>query len=263
MLRFLFLTLLVCFLTQISNAQILDFRKDDDKHELEGEAGDSDPDDPFEWLDEGFFNIGQSGSTQASVSVLRLRIGEKKGFNVPLYFLITSPGAGLGGGMDDKQLSFARFIVPTGGLVNVAFNDSKSMTKLGDQTALSFSYHLGYKLNSGINDIEENVLYSSGFFDLGLRFVTGAWLEDDEKKNGSFFVQTKLFGAYASQQELKALISPNTSDFFVGFSLDAGIFIADAVDIRFSLSSAMNNDTVTEIDRFTFNFSVDYSLNAK
>lgn len=256
------LTILIILTTYtFTHAQLFDFRNDNNKHDLNGQAGDSESEKDTDLFKAGQFDIGQNGMTQAGINILRLRIGEPNGFNIPLYIALTSTGPGLGSGEDQPQATLARFIIPTGGLINVAINDSKPFSKMGPKSALSYSYHLGYKLNSGIDSLTlKNELFSSAFFDAGIRFVTGAWVEDDTSKLGLGFIQIKAFATFSSESTLRNLINSSVSNVFAGISGDAGIFIKDYADLRFSISALLNNENATNLDKYTFNFAVDYKF---
>lgn len=257
--RFLTITFGFLFLVMPHQtvAQIIDIRNDREPGgaQLAGNG----PADRYEIFKSGQFEIGSRGQTRGTANVLRYRIGESDAFNVPFWLVLSSPSVGFGD-INDAELALADLIVPTGGIFNAALSDSRFILKTGAETELSVAYHLGYKLVNAADSMSgDRFLLSSGFADVGLRFVTGAWVEGEPERDGVFYAQVKGFVAGAGEGKLARAIDPSMNTALVGLALDAGLFINETIDFRINLSRAFvdleQDDTRTWVIRFSLAYS--------
>src|SRR6478672_9483686 len=97
----------------------------------------------------GFLDFLDNGSIQASARVVRLFIGEPKGFHIP--FLIYSGIAGQAfGNNNDNKTTIASLLNPIGGIANFSFANNHDLLKNNaTYTKLQFSYQLGGRLVNG------------------------------------------------------------------------------------------------------------------
>jgi hypothetical protein len=202
-----------------------------------------------------FFNSGQ---LQAAAQVLRICVGEKGLFTVPLYLFSGAEAASLGDA-EPTEKAVGSLLVPTSGVFNFQLTNANSFWTRGDYTTMSLAYQAGIRMNRlptlADPSITESVV--SGDVDLGLRFQTGAWdLDDQDGQAGVLWVQAKLGMHFVSDQHLSQVLDPAAKDPF-SFSLESGIEIADRVNIKAAWYAILNNDIAglkRDVVKFGFEF---------
>lgn len=254
---------LIILSTTTTYSQILDIRND--RHKIQGAQGTGNNNEKqFEWLNSGRFGFNGDLSVQSTAQILRYRIGEPNGFNIPLYILTTVTDQNTTD-TEEEQVALNNILNPTAGLFNSLFANSIQIAgKEGKKSTLSIIYGLGYKLISAkSNSLQSRANISTIYTDAGIRFVTGAWVDGDQSKYGTFGIQLKGFftSALNNQDNMKLLFGPDTKSYFAGISGDIIIFISNEIDLRLNISRALSQKKIDEKDltRTVVNFSVNYS----
>jgi hypothetical protein len=262
---YLFLFLL-CFLFWggDAGAQLIDLRED--RAQLEGSSGSGLLiENPFEWLHEGRFGFNADLGTQATLQVLRYRIGEQDGFSLPLYILSTANGPGFGD-LPPEQLTFNAMVTPTGGLLNSFLAEDLQLIGKSDRsTALSLAGTLGYKLLPARKlAADSSATVSTLYSDAGIRLATGAWISGAGDKQGTFAIQAKVFAtsALGERGELGAIFGDPDRSWFVGLSADVVLYIADAIDFRLNWSRALSEELILpdQVQRSVVTLALNYGV---
>jgi hypothetical protein len=196
-------------------------------------------------------NFYNSGLSQATAQLLRICVGEKKIFTVPLYFLAGADVPSLGDAKPEER-ALTSLVVPTGGAFNFQLTNANPLWTAGDYTSVAVAYQAGVRLNrlptAADPAVSESVV--SGDFDIGLRFQTGAWDLDDKSTAdaGVLWVQAKVGVHLVSDRHLGLVFSPGAED-PSSLSVESGLEIEDRVSIKASWYKVLNNKGIAALRR--------------
>lgn len=131
---------------------------------------------PIQFFDNGALDIFSNGKMQGTAQVIRINIGERKGFFIPIGLFVSSSGDGLG---DDtrNENTVANLLNPIGGTFNLAWNGNSpvSTSESGD-TRLNAAYQVSVKaIGAKDSSTGESRFLSSLYANIGIFFQTGAW----------------------------------------------------------------------------------------
>jgi len=220
---------------------------------------------PLELFDKGYFDFFTNGSVQGTAQLLKINIGEKDLFYLPLYFLAGASGNGfnLDSGSSNNN-TVSNLLNPIGGLFNITWMGNKDLYKSNsEKTVLKISTQLSAKfLNSSDTLDNENKFLTSGYGNLGLFFQTGAWEPSDPDNTGILWIQFKgTYSFFFSDKNLNSIFGNNLEDkFFVGYSLDAGLEIDKRINFKIGIYQYLNNQNIENTKDPVIKISLDYSL---
>jgi hypothetical protein len=218
--------------------------------------------DNLQILKNGFVDFLTDGSIQASARLLRINIGEKNKFYLPLFIYTGASGNAFG---SDKlnQTTVSNLLNPIGGIINLSFNGLQNIIKAEGITKLKLAYQLGGRLINGKDSItKERFNFFNTLANLGLFFQTGAWTPDNPSNMGVFYAQVKISTSFSSEENLKNIFGKSALDknYFIGYSLDTGIEINQTINVKLGVYKYTNNQGISLLKDPVFKFSLDYSL---
>jgi hypothetical protein len=254
--------LIILFLSyNIGHSQIIDV--DYSNKEQSFVENEEEQENPVEVLGRSFVDIFGNGKIQGTAQLLKLRIGEPKGFYIPFYLFLGASGDGLGNSKQNEN-TVANLLNPIGGLLNGTFNGRNNIYKSESGiTSLKFAYQLSGKLINAQEELtSESKFIGSGYGNLGLFFQTGAWEQGDLDNIGVFWLQAKVTSSFGlSRNSLIDVFGENVDDsFFVGYSFDLGLEINNRINLKAGVYQYFNNQEVDLFSKPFFNFSLDYNL---
>lgn len=219
--------------------------------------------DNVQFLKNGFVDFLTDGNMQASARLLRLNIGERDKFYLPLFIYTGASGNAFG---EDKlnRTTVSNLLNPIGGSVNLSFNGLQNLIEGQGITKLKFAYQIGGRMLNGKDSLtQENVTFSNGFGNIGLFFQTGAWTPDDPTNMGVFYFQVKMISSISNKSSLARIFGVNslTNSFMLGYSVDVGIEINKVINVKLGIYQYTNNSNVSLLKNPVLKFSLDYSLN--
>jgi len=255
--------LLFTVLTNTAYSQIIDI----DYHKnRRGFAADSsirsDEEDKVQVLKNGFVDFVSDGNIQASARLLRINIGERDKFYLPLFIYTGASGKTFG---QDKlnQTTVSNLLNPIGGALNVSFNGLKDLINGSEITKLKFAYQFGGRLVNGSDSItKDNMNFFNGFANVGFFFQTGAWTPDDPTNMGVFYLQAKFTSSFSSKSNLEQVFGKSVLDksYFIGYSVDAGIEIDKIISLKLGLYQYINNANISLLKNPVVKISLDYTF---
>ncbi len=219
-----------------------------------------------ELLGRGFVDFFSNGKMQGTAQLLKINIGEPKGFYVPLYLLVGSSGDGLGSQKKNEN-TIANLLNPIGGIFNGTINGRNNLYASNSGiTSLKVSYQLSGKLVNAQDTLTGSSKFlGAGYGNLGLFFQTGAWDPDEKGNMGVFWVQAKATASYAfNDASYKEVLGKDyTQSYFIGYAIDLGIEINNRINLKAGVYQYLNNQDLELIKNPVFKFSLDYNLKKK
>ncbi len=213
-------------------------------------------------LKSGFVDVLTDGNIQASARLMRINIGEIDKFYIPFY-IYTGVAGNAFGSEKANETTVANLLNPIGGIVNLSINQLHNLIPSEGITKLRFTYQLGARVVSNKDTV---TLETSSFFNslgnVGLFFQTGAWTPDDPTNMGIFYLQAKLSGSLSSDSKLKQIFGAENieNNYFIGYSIDAGIEINKVINIKLGVYQYTNNQAISLLKDPIVKLSVDYSI---
>lgn len=258
------LVLLTCMLlisVSVTLAQIIDidyYTKEEAESEREEEE------EVVDVLGQSFLDVFSNGKVQGTAQVLRINIGERSGFYIPFYLFVGASGDGFGESERNENTA-SNLLNPIGGVLNGSFNGITNLYKSeSGKTSLKFAYQLSGRLVNGRDSLNvESKFLASGYANAGLFFQTSTWEPDQPDNPGVFWVQAKATSSFGINREsLVELFGAEIEDnYFLGYSVDAGLEIINRINIKVGLYQYLNNQNVSLFTEPVFKLSVDYKLN--
>jgi hypothetical protein len=208
------------------------------------------------------YNFGANNDVSQTVQLIRIWLGDPKGFHYPLYLIgglseITSSSS------TTNLKDFSNLIKPTSGIMNLSIsaNNVPIFGWTDNPTKGTLAYQVGIKLNNGNDTINKDRIWNaSGYADLGIYLQTGAFADDNNKvdltRQGIAWLQIKGFWSMNDKKVTDQLFGPNIiKNNLIGLSIYAGAYIEDYLSINFSLIKAFktgNSDFEKPYYRFSF-----------
>jgi hypothetical protein len=220
--------------------------------------------DKLEVLGRSFVDLFSNGNMQGTAQILKINIGEPKGFYIPFYLLVGASGDGIGSQKKNEN-TVSNLLNPVGGLLNGTFNGRNNLyaSKSGI-TSLKLSYQISGKLINAQDSITgSSKLFGTGYGNFGLFFQTGAWEDYGEKNNmGVFWLQAKTIASLAfDNATIKEIFGNNiSSNYFLGYAIDLGLEINNRVNLKAGLYQYLNNQEIELVKKPVFKLSLDYNL---
>ena len=262
--KILNILLLLIVIQKGSIAQVIDvnYQKNNNTM-LPDSALPATPNDKIQILKNGFVDFLSDGTIQASARLLRINIGERDKFYLPLYIYTGASGKAFG---QDKliQTTVSNLLNPIGGTVNLSFIGMQNLIKGCNITNLNFAYQVGGRLvGASDSTTKSNSIFLNGFTNVGLFFQTGAWTPEDPNNMGVFYVQAKFCVSLSPRSNLEKVFGKSllSHDYFLGYSLDAGIEINKIINLKLGLYQYTNNQNISLLNQPVIKFSIDYSFN--
>lgn len=269
----LLLTIVACFLSIVTQSQIVHLVNNDNKNKSLTLTDKKEEKSVVQWVEGGNIDYVSSGIIQTNARIFKINIGEPKGFYVPFYITagadkVTSSGAD----EDPNKSTNINLLSANGGYLNFGLHgnsfitDFKKSTKKGKEstsnTRLSFSYLLGAKNITGVNAVNnEKVNMLSFMTNFGLMFQTNAWVPDDESKKGLAWIQAVFSNTFNNEDKLKQIYGSDVEKNFYGYNIEAGIQIEDYINLRLGYYRYLNNRDINEdFNDGIFKLSVDFGI---
>lgn len=245
----------------LSNAQIIDVDYLT-KEEVEAENAEEESE-PVQVLGRGFMDVFSNGKMQGTAQLLKLRIGEPGKFSMPFYLLVGASGDGLGNTAINENTA-ANLLNPVGGILNGTINGQNNMFKSSSGiTSLKLSYQISGKLVNAKDSLTlESKFLGSAYANAGLFFQTAAWEDGALDNIGVFWIQAKMTSSFGFERNsLKSVFGSQLDDnYFLGYSIDAGLEINNRVNIKAGIYQYLNNQEVNLFTKPVLKFSLDYNL---
>ncbi len=208
----------------------------------------------------GFLDFLSNGNLQASARVLKLYIGNPKGFNVPLLIYSGVAGQTFGDKATNKT-TVANLLNPVGGIVNISFFKSFAKDVDDTYTKVRFDIHAGGRMLNGTDTVSNtNNNFFNGYANAGVYFQTGAWAESSTTV-GIFWLQAKVIASGSSKPKLENMFGTLKGDYLFGYSFDGGLEIDKIINVKLSYCRYTNNNTSGLLDKPVFKVSLDYNFN--
>ncbi|KAA2238771.1 hypothetical protein F0L74_21385 [Chitinophaga agrisoli] len=213
-------------------------------------------------LKNGFVDFLTDGNILASARLLRINIGERDKFYLPLFIYTGASGNAFG---SDKlnETTVSNLLNPIGGTVNLSFSGLQLIIPSTTVTRLEFAYQAGGRLINGKDSITgENLHFFNGMINAGLSFQTGAWTPDDPENMGIFYAQAKFVAAISSQGEYERMFGKGLIDngYLLGYAIDAGIEINRVISAKLGVYQYTNHGNIELLKSPVVKFSLDYTL---
>jgi hypothetical protein len=209
----------------------------------------------------GLFDYNVNGQIAANVQVLKIRIGEPKGFSIPFY-LLTGATSTTFGDSKDNESTVADLISPTGGFINGFFNGYIHLLGAKEKvTALESTFSIGGRMVSGKNK-SENIqeIFGAAYLDVGFLFQTGAWEADNNYVDGGvFWAQMRYAATIASKSKLEAVFGENMES-PAGLRFELGILIQDKVNIKLGGYIPQAGKSLPTLDKTAWKIAFDYKV---
>jgi hypothetical protein len=214
-----------------------------------------------EFFGKGFLDFFSSGSLQASTQILKIHIGEPGGFKIPFYLFVGASGDSFGKQKPNEN-TVGSLLNPVGGILNGSIHENFTLFQSGDYTSLKLTMQASYKLISGEKESEEeNLLFGSGYGNLGFQFQTGAWEEKDKSNIGIFWLQTKLTASVNRNSQLKSIFGEDFNDSTLyGYAIDLGIEIDNKVNLKAGVYQFWNDSGDSILEKPIFKFAMDVKM---
>jgi hypothetical protein len=225
-----------------------------------------------EILTSGFIDVMDNGQVNASARFIRLYIGEKGKFAIPLSFYSGVSSNNFQNqqsinGISNDQLINA-FINPLSGLVNVSidgmlyFNPkSTHITKSGLMYQFGSKVLTGYKQGI-INEPETGapINFLNHFATIGLYFQTGAWERNNAANMGIFWSSLRFINCYSNPSQLTEFLPDIvTNGFYNGYCLGFGIEINNLINMKILYYKYLKAPEI-QFKQSIYQFSFNYSL---
>jgi hypothetical protein len=216
---------------------------------------------PVEFLSRGLLDLHVNGQVEASAQMVRIRIGEPNGFNVPFYLLVGATRSAFG---DDQanEATVTDLINPTGGLVNGSFQaDLPVWRSASEITFVRLAGSGGGRLVSGRSTLEDELkVFGAGYADGGILFQTGAWEADGSYlKGGMAWVQARYAASFIpseKREEMFGLLSTNPS----GIRIEGGILIQDRVNVKLGAYLPQTGRDLPTLGAPAWRLALDYNV---
>ncbi len=221
----------------------------------------------------GFLDIMNSGQVNSSARFLKLNIGEKNKFYLPLslYGGITSSPmqSSTPTILKTNEHLITGFINPLSGLINFSFEDIlflKKQKKLN--TKLGLSYQIGERVLNGsrVDTINKQTVYTTinflnSYLSSGLFFQTQAWERDKANNVGVFWISLRGHATYSSLKQLNQFLPTlNTNGIYTGYSVGFGVSITNSVDIKAIYYNYIKRPEI-QFYNSLYQFSLNYTSN--
>lgn len=216
----------------------------------------------IELFGKGLLDYGFEGQLQATAQAVKVNVGEPNAIYIPIYLLIGATNGDFGASELNKGTVMS-IINPCGGTLNLSTNFYiKLYSSRTGITSLKYNSFLAGKLVSGRDNLNESIIKPSMFFDGGLFFQTGAWLDEDGYKDGGvFWLQAKYTASYLSRNNIEEFFNINTTNEILhGPRIEMGIFIENRVNIKLSFMKIINDENIPTLDKGQFRVGLDYSV---
>lgn len=215
-----------------------------------------------ELFGKGLLDYGFEGQLQAAAQAVKINVGEPNGFYLPIYLLVGATSGDFGSSEINKG-TVMNLINPTGGTFNLSTNVYvKLFSSESGITSLKFNSYLAGKLISGRNLVDNSAqMKPSGYFDSGLFFQTGAWVDEDGYKDGGiFWIQAKYSLSYMDKEDLQSYFGPSVTTAPHGPRVEIGCLIEGRVNIKLSYYKSADRDEVPTLNDSQFRIALDYSV---
>jgi hypothetical protein len=255
------LLLAICVSRQTAAAQARDSTVAINK--LKPDSSESRP----EVFTSGFFDIVNNGQVNASARLIRLQVGEKGKFSIPLSIYSGVSSNNFQQNQTPPKTNdqlFNNFINPLAGITNlfverIKFHDTNSLTRTGMIYSFGERVLTGYKSNVPTQTYAgKPVNFLNSYLVIGGYFQTGAWERSNNLNVGVFWLGLRYIGTYTNSKELKQVMpSIETNGFYHGYSIGGGIEINKVVNMKliyYKYIKAPEMDYALPIYQFSFNY---------
>lgn len=228
------------------------------------EGDDLEADESPKFLNTGFLDVFSSGTSQATVEIVKLYIGEPDKFKIPLYLFVSASGNTLGK-EENNENTLGNLLNPLGGILNGTLNKRNRLFHYGKYTSLHIGYQASGKLISGENMQSEKLeLFGSGFANAGLEFQTGAWESSNSSNMGVFWLHAKIAASFNGDSQMQRVFGDAIDDTtFAGYAIDLGIQIDGRINLKAGVYQYWGNKQVNGFNDPVFKFSFDYTAKKK
>ena len=221
----------------------------------------------------GFIDIVNNGQVNASARIIRLFIGEKGKFVIPLSFYGGVSSNNFQNQTNNGQLIKSndhlvnQYINPLSGLINVSIEDIRYFKKSEALTKIGFLYQAGARVLNGIRvgpinnpQTGKSINFLNDFATCGLYLKTGAWDKLNEKNTGTFWLASRYHLCYTNPKQIREFLpTVQTNGIYTGFSVGFGIEINNLVSMKaiyYKYSKAPEIEYGLPIYQFSFNYAM-------
>lgn len=222
--------------------------------------------DPGKDAEEPTFFVGSfvdyqfSGQLQAVSELIKIEVGNPKGFSLPLS-VFAGAISQVAGDQALNASTVADLISSYGGNLNGTSSFLKPFYLDPDSvTVVKISGLASARGISGRDqaDSDQSSVVFGGYGEGGVFFQTGAWksrlLGEDP---GRIWVQIRYSHSYLSVEN-RALFFGEETENPSGFRLDGGLNIAGVIDAKFSVYMPRSGTTLPTLDGNVYKFAFDY-----
>ncbi|WP_276374312.1 hypothetical protein [Chryseolinea sp. H1M3-3] len=250
-----FFTILICLLSLSANAQTVEIESSKDTESFAEEKQD------VETFSRGFIDYGFEGQLQATAELIKINIGEINKLYLPIYLLVGATNGEIGTNEINKQ-AVLNLISPIGGVLNVSTNLYVNLIR--SESKITFIKLAAFGAAKGITGRDINTgdskFIPSFMFDGGLFLQTGAWLaNEDYKEGGVAWLQVRYMASIMSQSDLETFFGED-AEIPQGPRIEAGILIKDKVNIKFSVFIPNSGSGIPTLDSNQFRLALDYKV---
>lgn len=233
----------------------------------DGEQASATSDDPrsktINWFSGGNVDFIAGGLMQATTRVMRINIGVPDSFYMPFYLMLGAVAEVNQSAAQQIDQTASQLLSANGGYLNMGLHGTHPISdnKPGDGTGFSWTYQLGAKQIIGEDPNGSNVNLLSGVGNLGLMFQTKAWTPEKPENIGMAWIQCSFASTLSDKEKIRQLYGPDTDPFFYGLQAEAGIEIANYVNLHAGYYRYFNNQGINdEFDKGIFKFSADFKI---
>lgn len=210
----------------------------------------------------GFVDYGFEGQFQTTAELVKINIGEINKFYLPVYLMVGATNGEIGDAEINKQ-TVLNLISPIGGVLNLSTNMYINIAR--SESKISFIKFAAFGAAKGVTgrDLEtgDAKLASSFMLDAGLFFQTGAWMaNEDYKEGGVAWLQARYMASFMSSSDLQSFFGA-TAENPRGPRIEAGILIKDKVNVKFALFLPDSGSGIPTLDTNQFRVAFDYKVN--
>lgn len=203
-----------------------------------------------------------------NLQLLKVNVGEPKGFKIPIFLFIGSP-FNLKDDLNHEKTA-AELLNPIGGLINlyiqhdhklIGKNNKLSLTKLNLKSSIIAKYVSG---TDTVNRISREFFNFAGTLDFF--FQTGAWEAADgfnPEKSGVFWINLNFSANAVVGNNLKEVFTQLNDNSFLSasFGIRLGLYIEDKVNINVGYINNFTKGPIKEVfQQGVFKISTDLNV---
>ena len=213
-------------------------------------------------LNAGLLDIGVRGELQSTAQILKIRIGEPKGFNIPFYLLTGTASGDLGDAETNKSTLF-QLLDPVGGVVSANLVGTSNLwhSKSGI-TQFRLAYTGSGRVVTGRHGVTGDSRGAANLYlATGIFFQTGAWEGDDGYDGGGvFWSEVDYAASFISADDLRAFFGNDAGTSPSGVRATLGLKIKGKVNVKFALFIPTSREGIVGLDSDQFKLGLDYSV---